>query len=112
MQSGEAVPSDCATVLALSITAQKCRSDIVKIGDSDLHSSVAFSSAVRGGVRYTALLAIQICRCLHSTMGHGHFSLQTPILEYMHTGPQLSAAHTTMLGHRESPNTSLISPHK
>ena len=68
-------------------------------------ASVVFSSAVRGGVQYTAPLAIQICGCLHSTMGHGHFSLQTPIPECMHTGQQLSVAHTTMLDCRESPLT-------
>ena len=70
-----------------------------------LAAGVAFSSVVCGGVQYTTLLAIQICRCLHSTMGHGHFSLWTPIPECMHTGQQLSAADTTVLGHRESPLT-------
>ena len=68
-------------------------------------TGVAFSTAVRGGVRYTALLAIQICGCPHSTMGHGHFSLWTPIPECMCTGQQLSAAHTTVFGCRESPLT-------
>ena len=42
-------------------------------------AGVAFSSAVHGGVRYTVLLAIQKCGCLHSTMGYGHLSLQTPL---------------------------------
>ena len=42
-------------------------------------AGVAFSSAVHGGVQYTALLAIQKCGCLHSTTGYGHFSLQTPL---------------------------------
>ena len=68
-------------------------------------AGVAFSTAVRGGVRYSALSAIQICRCPHSTTGLGHFSLQTPIPECMCTGQQLSAAHTTVLGRRESPLT-------
>ena len=49
-------------------TIASCRTKVISTG-------VAFSSAVRGGVRYTALLAIQKCGCLHSTMGCGHFSL-------------------------------------
>ena len=68
-------------------------------------SSVAFSSEVCGGVQYIALLAIQKCGCPHSTMGYGHFSLQTPIPECMCTGQQLSTSHTTLLGCRESPLT-------
>ena len=72
---------------------------------------VAFSTAVRGGVRYTALSAIQICGCPHSTTGYSHFSLRTPIPECMCTGQQLSAAHTTVLGCRESPYTFINYPH-
>ena len=64
----------CWIMLHLLIFSQGRPSKLAEPPGSQ-YAGVAFSSAVRGGVRYTALLAIQKCGCLHSTMGCGHFSL-------------------------------------